>query len=133
MSHSRILLTVALAAVAIGLVACSATDESSDVPKAEKQLEPVTVGYQGMINPWKATIRSGAFEKATGREIEWRRFSSGSEVITAMASGDVHLAVAGSSPIATALSQGLDLRLIWIMEAIDTAEALVARKAVGLT
>ena len=133
MLKSRVVLTAVLAAFALGLTACSDADESPQSPKAEKQLKPVTVGYQGMINPWKATIRSGVFEEATGRAIEWRRFSSGSEVITAMASGDVQLAVAGSSPIATALSQGLDLRLIWIVEAIDTAEALVARSALGLT
>jgi taurine transport system substrate-binding protein len=133
MLNSRVLLTAVLVAFGLGLAACSGADESPDSPKAEKQLKPVTVGYQGMINPWKATIRSGVFEEATGRKIEWRRFSSGSEVITAMASGDVQLAVAGSSPIATALSQGLDLQLIWIVEAIDTAEALVARKALGVT
>ncbi|MCO4774178.1 MAG: taurine ABC transporter substrate-binding protein [Deltaproteobacteria bacterium] len=132
----RLLLTALLATLALGLVACSGTDSGGDASKGEtpaKTLKPVTVGYQGMINPWKATIGTGAFAEATGREIEWRRFSSGSEVITAMASGDVQLAVAGSSPIATALSQGLDLKLIWIVEAIDTAEALVSRKALGLT
>jgi len=129
----RALLITALWTLAMGLTACSGAEQGQGSGAAEAKGEPVTVGYQGMINPWKATLRSGAFEKATGRTIEWRRFSSGSEVITAMASGDVQLAVAGSSPIATALSQGLDLRLIWIVEAIDTAEALVARKALGLT
>ena len=81
----------------------------------------------------QATGGAGIFEEATGRSIEWRRFSSGSEVITAMASGDVDVAVAGSSPIATALSQGLDLRLVWILDAIDTAESLVVRTETGVT
>jgi len=136
MLRSRVALAAVAVTFALGLTACSGRDEAAsnpEAPKAEKALKPVTVGYQGMINPWKATIRSGMFEEATGRQIEWRRFNSGSEVITAMASGDVQLAVAGSSPIATALSQGLDLRLIWILEAIDTAEALVARRALGIT
>lgn len=93
---------------------------------------PVTVGYQGIVNPWKVAIQSKAFSKATGRELRWRRFSSGSEVITALASGDLDLAVAGSSPIATATSRGLDVELIWIMEAIRDGEALVARKDSGI-
>jgi taurine transport system substrate-binding protein len=120
-------LLAGLAAVAaVSLSACDAGSTNGGTAA------PVTVGYQGMINPWKARMRSGAFERATGREIAWRRFSSGAEVITAMASGDVQVAVAGSSPIATALSQGLDLRLVWIVEAIDAAEALVARKGTGI-
>ncbi|MEO1271828.1 MAG: taurine ABC transporter substrate-binding protein, partial [Myxococcota bacterium] len=95
--------------------------------------EPVTVGYQGMLNPWKAKIKSGAFIQATGREIVWRKFNSGSEVITALASGDVQLAVAGSSPIATAVSRGVDVSLIWILEAIRENEALVVHKGSGIT
>ena len=112
---------------------CGGETSSSPEGAPEAPAEPVTIGYQGMINPWKAQLRSGSFEEATGRPIEWRKFNSGSEVITAMASGDVDVAVAGSSPIATALSQGLDLRLVWIMDAIDTAEALVARADTGVT
>ena len=133
MRNAHVVRAATLILSVLGLMACSGAPEGSEPEEAEKQLKPVTVGYQGMINPWKAMIRSGAFEEATGRAIEWRRFSSGSEVITAMASGDVQLAVAGSSPIATALTQGLDLRLVWIVEAIDTAEALVARRALGLS
>lgn len=115
----------------VSLTVGCGTSPSSDEAAAPSE-EPVTIGYQGMINPWKARIRAEAFEQATGRAIAWRRFASGSEVITAMASGDVDVAVAGSSPIATALSQGLDLRLVWIMDAIDTAEALVARAGTGV-
>lgn len=104
-------------------------------PKAtetEDAKPPVTVGYQGIINPWKVAIQKKAFTEATGRTINWRKFSSGSEVISAMASGDVQLAVAGSSPIATAMSRGLDVELVWIMEAIQDNEALVVREGSGI-
>ncbi|MEZ5729135.1 MAG: hypothetical protein R3E48_14730 [Burkholderiaceae bacterium] len=53
----------------------------------------------------------GDFEKATGWKIEWRKFGSGTEVIAAMASGDIKLAELGSSPLAIAASQGVDLQL----------------------
>jgi taurine transport system substrate-binding protein len=45
---------------------------------------------------------------ATGWEIEWRTFGSGTEVIAAMASGDVQVAELGSSPLAIAASQGVE-------------------------
>lgn len=122
-------------AIALLLVALGCGSEPSTTPGAEPtpDAEPVTIGYQGMLNPWKTLVRDEAFAATLDRSIEWRRFSSGSAVITAMASGDVDVAVAGSSPIATALSQGLDLRLVWIMDAIDTAEALIARNESGVT
>ncbi|MDJ0842337.1 MAG: taurine ABC transporter substrate-binding protein [Acidobacteriota bacterium] len=92
----------------------------------------IRIGYQGMINPWKVGIQTGAFEKATGRRIEWRRFNSGSEVITGMASGDIQVAVAGSSPIATAMSRGVEVELFWILEAIRDNEALVVQNDSGI-
>lgn len=92
----------------------------------------VTIGYQGVCNPWKWKIDAGAFEQATGYDIEWRKFDSGGAVMNAMASGDVHIAMAGSSPIAAAVSRGVDVQLFWIMEDIAAAEALVVRDGSGI-
>ena len=94
--------------------------------------DTLTIGYQGMMNPWKSVISTGALEKATGLDIEWRRFDSGAKVITAMASGDVDIASAGSSPIAAAISRGVDIELVWILENINEAEALVVRDGTGI-
>jgi len=64
--------------------------------------------------------------------VEWRRFDSGAKVITAMASGDIDIATAGSSPIAAAVNRGLDIELVWILENINDAEALVVRDGSGI-
>ncbi len=93
---------------------------------------PVTAGYQLIYNPWKVAIDDGSFERATGREIRWRRFDSGAKVLTAMASGDVQIALAGSSPIAAGVSRGIDMQLFWIAEDIGAAEALVVRDGSGI-
>lgn len=93
---------------------------------------PVTVGYQIVMNPWKVAIADGTFEEATGREIDWRKFDSGSKVITAMASGDVDIAMAGSSPIAAGVSRELPIELFWIVENIADAEALVVHEDAGV-
>ncbi len=95
--------------------------------------ETLIIGYQGMMNPWKAAIADKALEAATGLDIEWRRFDSGAKVITAMASGDVDIAIAGSSPIAAAISRGVDIELVWILENINEAEALVVRDGSGIS
>ena len=92
----------------------------------------VTIGYQLVMNPWKVAIVDGAFEKATGYEINWQKFDSGAKVINAMASGDVHIALAGSSPIAAGVSRGLPIQLFWITENINDAEAMVVRDGSGI-
>ena len=120
--------------------------------------QQVTIGYQGICNPWKWKIDTGAFEEATGYDISWRKFDSGSAVISAMAAGDVDIAMAGSSPIAAGISgpslevqlilplgitwkvsgisdnqPSLDVQLFWITENIASAEALVVRDGSGIT
>lgn len=96
------------------------------------QAQEVTVGYQTIYNPWKVAIADGKFEEVTGYDINWQRFDSGAKVINAMASGDVHIALGGSSPIAAGVSRGLPLKLFWIVENINNAEALVVRDGSGI-
>ncbi|RME99453.1 MAG: taurine ABC transporter substrate-binding protein [Alphaproteobacteria bacterium] len=100
--------------------------------QAGAQAQEVTIGYQQIYNPWKVAIADGKFEKATGYKINWKKFDSGAKVITAMASGDVHIALAGSSPIAAGVSRKLPITLFWITENINDAEALVVRNGSGI-
>jgi taurine transport system substrate-binding protein len=118
----------AASAVFIVLVTMIATLSSSPA-FAQKE---VGIGYQLVYNPWKVAIATGAFEAATGYKITWRQFDSGAKVISAMASGDVQIALAGSSPIAAGVSRGLNVEVIWIAEDIASAEALVARDGSGI-
>jgi taurine transport system substrate-binding protein len=92
----------------------------------------VTFAYQDMMNPWRWVQQSQEIEKATGYKINWRQFGGGGDVIRAMASGDVQLGEVGSTGIATAISQGMDVELFWILEDIAAAEALVARNGSGV-
>src|SRR5213079_2693285 len=87
----------------------------------------VTFAYQDMMNPWRWVQQTGEIEKATGFKINYRQFGGGGDVIRAMASGDVQLGEVGSTGIATAIRQGMDVELFWILEDIAAAEALVVR------
>jgi taurine transport system substrate-binding protein len=99
---------------------------------ASAEAETITIGYQLVYNPWKVAIADDLFSEATGMDVEYRQFDSGAKVIAAMASGDVHVALAGSSPIAAGVSQGVDMELVWIVEDIASAEALVVRDGSGI-
>ncbi|MFP4539046.1 MAG: taurine ABC transporter substrate-binding protein [Dichotomicrobium sp.] len=94
--------------------------------------QEVNIAHQLMFNPWKAFIVDGKFEEATGATINFRRFDSGAKVINAMASGDIDIAVGGSSPIAAGMSRGLPMQLFWIVENIADAEAMVVRDGSGI-
>lgn len=94
--------------------------------------ETVTIGVQSMFAPWKDAIVKKEFEKATGWDIQWRNFDSGADVMLAMASGDVQIGVAGSSPVAAAVSRGVNVQVFWILDNIAGAEALVVRNGSGI-
>ena len=96
------------------------------------QPKEVTFAYQDMLVPLRTLIESGELEKSTGYKINWRQFGGGGDVIRAMASGDVQIGEAGSSPIAAAASQGQDIQLFWILDDIGDAEGLIARNGSGI-
>lgn len=96
------------------------------------QTKEVTFAYQDMLVPLRTVMESGELEKSTGYKIHWRQFGGGADVVRALASGDVQIGEAGSSPIAAATSQGQDLKLFWILDDISQAEALVARTGSGI-
>ena len=92
----------------------------------------VTFAYQDMMNPFRYVQQTAELEKATGYKINWRQFGGGGDVIRAMASGDVAIGEVGSTGVATAISQGMDVELFWILEDIASAEALVVRNGSGV-
>lgn len=116
-------------AVALGglLAVLGWTSPALAQPKKE-----VTIAHQDMIVPFRIVMESGELEKTTGYKINWRMFGGGGDVIKAMASGDVHIGEAGSSPITAAASQGQDIKLIWILDDIADAEALIVRNGSGI-
>ena len=99
---------------------------------AAAQSKEVTVAYQQIAGPMIVAITNGSIEKATGYKINWRQFDSGAKVATAMTSGDVQIGVIGSSPLAAAVSRGVELQLFWILDDINEAEALVVRNGSGI-
>jgi taurine transport system substrate-binding protein len=61
--------------------------------QAASAADTVRIGYQNEPDPSHAAIVDGAYEKATGDKIEWRKFDSGASVIAALASTRLTLAM----------------------------------------
>lgn len=95
--------------------------------------ETVIIGNFGSPTPMQVARAEGKFDAATGWTIEWRTFGSGTEVIAAMASGDVQVAELGSSPLSIGTSQGLEIQLFMIAQGLGTAESLIATTGSGIT
>lgn len=113
----------------VGMFAAATLASGGVLAQAKKE---VTIAHQDMNAPYRVLMESGELEKVTGYKINWRMFGGGGDVIRAMSSGDVQLGEAGSSPIAAAASQGLDIELFWIIDDIADAEALVVRNGTNI-
>ncbi len=96
------------------------------------QAQEFTVAYQTIPTPSQVAQADGAYEKATGAKIHWRKFDGGAEVINAVASGDVQVAYLGSSPLAAAASRKLPIEVFLIAAELGSSEALVARNGSGI-
>ncbi|MFA9229882.1 MAG: taurine ABC transporter substrate-binding protein [Microgenomates group bacterium] len=114
-----------LKSIAIGLVA-------STLIAGTASAEKIIIGHFGNPTPMQLLASSDAVQKATGWEVEWRKFDSGTDVIAAMASGDVVLSELGSSPLSIAASQGVELQLIAYSDVIGSAESLIAHNGSGI-
>ncbi|MGF3022231.1 taurine ABC transporter substrate-binding protein [Methylobacterium aquaticum] len=123
---TRKTLLSALAALALGSMA------GAGLAPAQAADKRVTFAYQDMTTPIRVLMESGDLEKRTGYTVKWVKFGGGGDVIRAMASGNVDIGEAGSSPIAAAASQGLPIKLFWILDDIGDAEQLVARNGSGI-
>jgi taurine transport system substrate-binding protein len=121
MTIKTLLWAAALAATAFGLT-----------PTANAADKKVVIAYQTDALPSSVAIANGEFAKATGYDIDFRKFNSGAEIFAAIASGDVQVGYVGSSPFAAATSRGLDVKAFYLSSISGIDEALVVRNGSGI-
>lgn len=92
----------------------------------------VVIGYQTNVEPAKVAQADGVYEREIGQKLDWRQFNSGAEVLTALASGSVDLALIGSSPLAAAVANNLDIEVFLLATDLKSAEALVVKNGSGI-
>ncbi|QCO19355.1 taurine ABC transporter substrate-binding protein (plasmid) [Azospirillum brasilense] len=101
-------------------------------PLSAEAAGKIVVAYQTDALPSSVAIANGDFAKATGSEIDFRKFNSGADIFAAIAAGDVQVGYVGSSPFAAAVSRGLDVKAFYLASSSGTDEALVVRNGSGI-
>lgn len=91
------------------------------------------VGYQLVPNGGPVVKHRKWLETELGIPVKYVQFDSGANVNRAIASGSVDVGLAGSSPVANGVSQGLPYQVAWIYDVIGDAEALVVKEDGGVS
>ncbi len=94
--------------------------------------QAVVIGYQTGVDPSKVAQAEGLYERAIGKPVVWRKFDSGTDVITALAAGDIDFGDLGSPPLAIAATRQLPITAIVLVSRLGSTEALVARRGAGI-
>lgn len=102
------------------------------VASAASAADKVIIGTFGDPVPVQMAAHNGKLSAATGWNVDWRKFSSGTDVIAAMASGDVKVAELGSSPFAIGATQGVEIEAFMLDYVIGTSESLIVRDGAGI-
>jgi taurine transport system substrate-binding protein len=96
----------------------------------------VRIAYQNFADSTLLVKDQRTLEKALpDHVIKWTAFDSGASINTAFLGGSIDLAVIGSSPAAAGLCPPLNIpyQVIELLNVIGDSEALVVRKATGIT
>lgn len=96
----------------------------------QAQAVDVTVAYQTSAEPAKVAQADNTFAKASGANVDWRKFDSGAAIVRALASGDVQIGNLGSSPLAVAATQNVPIEVFLVASHLGNSEALVVKKSI---
>ncbi|WP_053846334.1 ABC transporter substrate-binding protein [Streptomyces sp. NRRL B-24085] len=128
----RRLLAGALAGLSAAVTGCS-SDSSASTSGGSKQLR---VGYFAFPSGDLLVKNKKLLEKALPQyTIKWIKFDSGASVNQAFIGKSLDIAALGSSPFARGVSGSspIPYKVAWILDVAGENEALVARKATGVT
>lgn len=105
---------------------------SAGLAATSRAASPIIAATFGDPIPTQWAAHDGALSKASGWDLQWRTFNSGTDVIAAMASGDIKIGELGSSPLAIAATQDVDIEMFMIDYVIGTSESLIVRDGSGI-
>lgn len=103
-----------------------------DKPKDGGKATGVTIGTLHLVNGELIAEYEKWYEKELGVPVKLIKFDSGRDINSAIASGSIDIGQEGTSPAALAISNNLDIEVIWIGDIIGSAETLVAKNGSGI-
>ncbi|MEB3754980.1 taurine ABC transporter substrate-binding protein [Acinetobacter sp. MD2(2019)] len=125
--NTKPLLIVILIAVALVIFIVYQNKLSNTGSQQKNTEKPVVIAYQTGVDPGKVAQANGDYEKNSHSNIQWKKFDSGTDVVNALASGDVVIGNIGSSPFAAATSRNLPIETFLVTSQLGESEALLVR------
>lgn len=127
-----LIVTVIVVIAIAAFVYFQAKKPNTNAQPASKNEKPVVIAYQTGIDPTKVAQAKGEYEKDSGRDIQWKKFDTGADVVNALASGDVDIGNIGSSPVAAAASRDLPIEVFFVAAKLGSSEAFVVNNKAGI-
>ncbi|MDO4300197.1 MAG: MetQ/NlpA family ABC transporter substrate-binding protein [Clostridia bacterium] len=116
-----------------GCGSTSQGDGAGEVSNDGSEVTKVIIGTQEMPNDEGISKALDYFKDEMGVDVELKKFDSGKDVNTAIASGSIDFGLMGTCPASLAIAQDLGVEFIWIHEVLGSVESLVARNETGIT
>lgn len=98
----------------------------------DSKSDTVVIGTMNLVNGDLIAQYEKWYENELGMKAKIIKFDSGKDVISALASNSIDIAEAGTSPAALAISNNLDIKVIFVGDVIGAAETLVAKNDSGV-
>lgn len=92
--------------------------------------DQITIGVQVIPND-EQVVRE-QYEKELGTKVVFKQFDSGRDVNTAMASGQIDIAIMGSAPAAIGIAKGIPYEVFWIHDVEGENESLAVKNAANV-
>lgn len=122
-----IMLVLSLSTIFSG---CGEEKTGGDAQKSSE--DTVVIGTMNLVNGDLIAQYEKWYESELGMKAKVIRFDSGKDVISALASNSIDIGEAGTSPAALAISNNLDIKVIFIGDVIGAAETLVVKNDSGI-
>jgi taurine transport system substrate-binding protein len=112
---------------------CAPKDSGAvkDTLQVEALPQVINIGTQQMPNDENVAKAKKYFD-SLGVKVNLVEFDSGAAAVNAIVSGSVDLALMGTTPATTAISNNLPVEIIWIHGILGKSEALAARNAANI-
>lgn len=116
-----------------GCGSSSQGEGAGEISNDGSEVTKVIIGTQEMPNDEGISKALDYFKDEMGVDVELKKFDSGKDVNTAIASGSIDFGLMGTCPASLAIAQDLGVEFIWIHEVLGSVESLVARNETGIT
>lgn len=124
----RMISVVLIGILAAAMAGCGGSSKEKNDDASKGKAEKVIIGTQEMPNDEGITKAKDYFSKEMGVDVEIKQFDSGKDVVTALASDSIDFGLLGSCPASLAISQGTEVKCIWIHEVLGSIESLAVQK-----